>query len=197
MKHDTRSPAHSFLKVFLCSPALSLDHSGFASRRHLGFLSLPHPSLLDQRLNPLWIRPRNAYANTERERQCLHYLAHSLSLLHLSFHAADLRLDAHGDFSSAQASCALPRSAPVIDETASLLARTSNSASNSLLVTSPSDRLCGLGVAANELFLASSLVAATCECRSPLARAGVATSPEYSRCDGDGVAHNGTVRERG
>ena len=52
----------------------------------------------------------------------------SLSSPHLSFRAADLRLDAHGDFSRAQASCALPRSAPVIDETASLLARTSNSA---------------------------------------------------------------------
>ena len=74
-------PRSLLLKVFLCSP----DHSGFTSRRHLGFLSLPHPSLLDQRLNPLWIRPRNAYANTERERQCLHYLAHfSFSLFHIS-----------------------------------------------------------------------------------------------------------------
>ena len=42
----------------------------------------------------------------------------------------------------------------------------------SLLVTSPPIGSVGdalsLGVAANELFLASSLVAATCECRSPL-----------------------------
>ena len=125
-------------------------------------------------------------------------LSRSLSLLslpHLSFHAADLRLDAHGDFSRAQASCALPRSAPVIDETASLLARL-HFQFRSLLVTSPPIGSLSLGVAANELFLASSLVAATCECRSPLARAGVATSLEYSG-SGDGVAHNGTVRERG
>ena len=179
MKHDTRSPAHSFLKVFLCSPALSLDHSGFASRRHLGFLSLPHPSLLDQRLNPLWIRPRNAYANTERERQCLHYLAHSLSLVHISPFMQPISDSMHMEISAVRKPAVLCQDPPP-----SLMRL--HPSWPALPIPLPSGdksprSALSLRVAANELFLASSLVAATCECRSPLARAGVATSLEYSR----------------
>ena len=103
---------------------------------------------------------------TPTERQCLHYLAlSSTSLL-----SADLQLDAHGDFGARQLwslcqslATRLPSWLPSPISAWSKFTPFGDKFPDRL-----GSSLAMLGGVANDLFLASSLVVATCECRSPL-----------------------------